>query len=290
MKTAPILVVTLCATATAYADFSYTTTRKTQGTSAAAAGPSSTRYFFQGQKMMTDSGATATLIDFNAQTITIINKTQKTYSVMPFSEVGQAVKQTDIDAKIDVRETGEKKTINGFNASEVVMTMEVDSPQMSQSGMKMQMEIDMWRSSDVPGAQELRAFYQKNGANFPWAAMSGGGASGMQKAMADAQRKIAATGGVMLLQIVKVKSAGGGAQGAQMQPGMAQARAQMEAMIKQGGPGAAAAQQALARMGGAASGGGSLFETTMESSDFSAGSIPDTVFAIPAGYQKTDRK
>ena len=75
-----------------------------------------------------------------------------------------------------------------------------------------------------------------------------------------------------------------------MQQGMAQARAQMEAIIKQGGPGAAAAQQALARMGGAASGGGSLFEITMESGDFSTSRIPDSVFAIPAGYQKSDRK
>ena len=141
--------------------------------------------------------------------------------------------------------------INGFNASEMVMTMDVDSPQMSQAGMKMQMEIDIWRSSDVPGAQELRTFYQRNAPNFPWAAM-GGGAGGMQKAMVEIQRKVAASGGVTLLQTVKAKAAGGGAQAAQMQPAMAQARAQLEAMIKQGGPQAAAAQQALARMGGGA--------------------------------------
>ena len=47
------------------------------------------------------------------------------------------------------------------------MTMEMDSPQMSKAGMKMQMEVDMWRSSDVPGAQELKAFYQKNAGTFP---------------------------------------------------------------------------------------------------------------------------
>jgi hypothetical protein len=43
-------------------------------------------------------------------------------------------------------------------------------------------------------------------------------------------------------------------------------------------------------MGGTAAGGRSLFETTMESSDFSPSRIPDSVFAIPAGYQKTGRK
>ena len=200
--------------------------------------------------MMTDSDATAMIMDFDAQTVTTVNKAQKTWSVMKFSEIGQEVKQADIDAKIDVKETGQKKVINGFNASQVIMTMEMDSPQMSQAGMKMQMEVDTWLSSDVPGAKELKAFYQRNAGNMPWAAMMGGGAAGMQKAVADIQRKMANIGGVPLLQIVKAKSAGGGAQAAQMQAAMAQARAQMEAMVKQGGPQAAAAQQALARMGG----------------------------------------
>ena len=49
MKTVTLLVVTLCATATAYADFSYTTTRKAQGPTAAAA-PSSTKYYSRVRK------------------------------------------------------------------------------------------------------------------------------------------------------------------------------------------------------------------------------------------------
>jgi|ERR1035438_116740 hypothetical protein len=291
MKTATILAIMLCATATAYADFSYTVAQKTQG-SPAAAGPSSTRVLYKGQKMMMDRGAEATVVDFDAQTITTLNKTQKTWSVRKFSELGQGLKQVDtdakiIDAKMDVKETGQTKMINGFNASEMVMTMEADSPQMSQAGMKMQMEIDIWRSLDVPGAQEMKAFYRRNGPNFPWAAMGSSGAQGMQKAMADMQRKMADAGGVTLLQTIRTKSAGPGAdaQAAQMQ----KARAQMEAMIQQGGPGADAARQALARMP-AAGAGGSLFEVTMESSDFSTAGIPDSAFAIPAGFQKVDRK
>jgi hypothetical protein len=61
-------------------------------------------------------------------------------------------------------------------------------------------------------------------------------------------------------------------------------------MIAQGGPQAAAMKQALARMpGGAAmsgSGSGAIIEVTMDSSDFSAASIPDSVFAVPDGYRK----
>ena len=50
MKTATILIIMLCATATAYADFSYTMAQKNQGSPAAAAGPASTKFLFKGQK------------------------------------------------------------------------------------------------------------------------------------------------------------------------------------------------------------------------------------------------
>ena len=54
------------------------------------------------------------------------------------------------------------------------MTMDADIPQAQQMG-KMQMEMDLWLSSDVPGIGELRSFYKKNMDKFPWAALSGGG-------------------------------------------------------------------------------------------------------------------
>jgi len=40
---------------------------------------------------------------------------------------------------------------------------------------------------------------------------------------------------------------------------------------------------------GAGSGSAALFETTMEAGNFSAGAIPDSAFAIPAGYQPLDK-
>ena len=91
--------------------------------------------------------------------------------------------------------------------------------------------------------------------------------------------------GVPVLQIVRMKPAGNSPQMAQAQAGMAQAMAQLEAMRKQGGQQAAAAEAALARMGGMAA-GGSLLEITTESTNFSTSAIADSVFEIPAGYQK----
>src|ERR1035438_9997467 len=66
MKTATILIIMLCAAATAYADFSYTMALK-PGSPAAIAGPSATRFLFKGQKMMTGRSTVATIVDFDAQ-------------------------------------------------------------------------------------------------------------------------------------------------------------------------------------------------------------------------------
>jgi len=249
-----------------------------------------TKHYLKGQKLKIDSGSTAMIMDFDAQTLTAINNDQKTYTVRKFSELGQAVKDIGADVKLDVKETGQRKIINGFSASQIVMTMMMESAQAGPQGMKMQIEMEMWISPDVPGAKETHAFYQKNAEHFPWASMAGAGNPSMQKSMAEVQRKMATMNGVMVLQVMRMKSAGadGDARMQQMQAGMEQARARIEEMKKQGGQQAAMAEQMLARMGAArgGAGGGALMEITTESGDFSTAAIPDSVFAIPTGYQK----
>lgn len=289
------LIVFVLTSCIARADFGYTMTRK--------GGPGAngeTKQYVKGQKMKTDQGNTSIILDFDAQTITNINNTQKTYTVQKFSDLGATLSSTGMEMNASVKETGQRKTINGFNASQLVMTMDIDNPQMKQQGMKMSMEMEFWISPDVPGAGELRAFYQRNAAKFPWAAMSGSGATantGMQKAMADMQKKLATMNGVPVLQIVHMRMGGAAAERAaaaqndpQNQAKMAQARAQLQAMAAKGGPGADIAKRQLAALGGApgAPGLGNT-DVTMESSGFSTASIPDSVFAIPGGYTKVDR-
>lgn len=299
MKAAVVLTfVALAVTLTARGDFSYTTTNKIGGQMAAMAGAANNppaKQYFKGQKMKTETGDTATILDFDAQTITTINNRLKTVSVKKFSDIG-AANSKDVTVNVDVKETGQQKTINGYNAKELVMTMDVDIPQAQQMG-KMQMEMDMWLSSDVPGVGEMRSFYQRNMQRMPWAALAGGGNPALQKGMAEMRRKMAEMNGVQVMGVMKMKPAGGAAAPAmpqmpQMTPEqMAQMQAAMAKLQQQGGPQAAAAAQAMARMGaargGAPAGGSSnaLIEVTMESSDFSTASIPDSVFAIPAGYQ-----
>jgi hypothetical protein len=297
MKTARILILSLVCTAAAYADFSYTQTRKStggmMGGMANAMGNPVTKQYIKGGKMKMDQGSRATIIDVDAQTITAIDNDQKTYTVTKFSDLTQTMKDAGAEVQVDVKETGQHKQINGYNASQAIMTMTLEGMQQA-PGMKMQMELELWLSPDVPGAHELRSFFQKNGDKFPWASLgAGAGNAQMQKQMAAVQRKLATMGGVPVMQVIRMKAAGAGApsdaQMAQADAARQQAMAQMEAMRKQGGAQAQAVEQAMARMGamrGMGGSGGSLIEMTMESSEFSTASIPDAVFAIPAGYTK----
>lgn len=291
MKTAALFALTLAASLTANADFSYTTTQKmTGGSMGAMIGAAVDRVnkvCFKGQKMVTSSADGAVIIDFEAQTITSVNNTQKTYTVKKISDLvaGGAAANADISA--DVKETGQTKSVNGFNANEVVVTMSTDI-EMGRGAppLKMQLEMDMWVSTDVPGAGEAHAFYRKNAANFPWAALAAGsGNASMQKAIAQMQRKMAEMEGVVVEQVIRVKP-GAAAQVPQMTP---EQQAQMQAASKSGGQNSAAMQQMMANMGrgGSAGGSGSLMEMTVDSSGFSTADVPDSVFAIPAGYKQT---
>ena len=300
MKLSLILSVGLIASLSARADFSYTATTKTTGgammgayaAAAGAAGKSTagaadhtTRHFIKGDMMKLDSGDSATIFDFGAQTLTHLNHTSKTYTVSSFSDIAAKAGQSGAEMKIDVQDTGQRKTINGHDARLVVFTMEMESQQMRRKGsdMKMRMTDDLWISSDVPGAQELHAFYQRIAGRGLFSAMLSGRAAsdpGMAKSLADLQRKIAGLNGVPVLQVMKM-----GAAGAQVEQEMSKARAQLEELQRKGGPQAKMAAAMLAKMGGS----GALFEMTIESSNFSTSAVPASEFAIPAGYQKKER-
>jgi Domain of unknown function (DUF4412) len=304
MKTAVSVILSLWACTFAQADFTYTQTMKTTGGMFAAMagkmGARTTRISLKGQKMKTDDGNSVIIIDLAGKTITTINNGQKSYTVRDVSDLKESAGDLNVTARF--KETGQKKSVNGFNASEAILTMDMDVPPAG----KAQVEVDMWVSADVPGGQQLRAFYSENGAKFPWQALAGSaGTPAVASAMTELQKKMATMNGVPVQQILRIKAPGAmpgtatpgappafpsAAQISQMQE---QARKQLEAMAAQDGPAAAIARQQLARMGpppqaGGESAAGSnwLLEMTIDSSDFSAAGIPDSAFEIPAGYQK----
>ncbi len=295
MRSPLVLSLALAAGFTARADFRYTTTTKAGGgmlgglAAAAERAQRPTRHLLKGDKLKIDHSDFAIIMDFGAQTVIQLNHTQKTYQVTSFQELAAKTGQTGAEVHVDVQDTGERKTINGYKARLLIFTADVDSPQMRRPGadMKMRMTIEMWVSSDVPGASEVQAFYQKNAARAPWRAMLGRQAadSGMGKAMADVLRKAAAVHGVPVLQVMKMGAVGNDPRLAQARQQMAEARARLEEMRRKGGPEGQLAADALARMGNDAS-PATLMETTIESGNFSTDPIPASEFEVPPGYQK----
>jgi hypothetical protein len=259
---------------TSQADFSYVTTVKSGGPSAGTV----TKHKIKGNKMRIDTGTVTILTDMDAQTITTINHTAKTYTVSPVTQAGAAIQKSGVEMKADVKETGQQKKIGAFNCRQVMMTMT-----MTGQPMNMTMENEMWVSPDVPGSAELKTISTRMAERgvFP-----GGGDPQTKKMMADLQKQMAKVNGMPILQITRMKS-GDDAQSKQMQAQMAAMRTQMEAMKKAGGKQAEMAEKALASM--PAPGAKYMMEITSESGGFSAAAIPATEFALPAGYKKADR-
>jgi hypothetical protein len=305
--TASLCAIALTATLAAHADFSFSKTQKvTGGSMAAMAGNAANREsksYFKDQKLAEVSSDSTIVIDFAAQTITTTNNAQKTYQVRKFGDTSAAA-ASNADIAVNVQDTGQTKTINGYQAKESLVTLNLDFAAGRGPAMKMAAEIEVWRSTDVPGAAEMRAFYEKNAANFPWAAMMGaGGNQSIQRAIAEVQKKLAESGGMVVEEVIRIKPAGARPQAAQA-PQMPQltpeqraqmqaAKAKMEAMSKQGGAQAAAAQRAMAAiaaMGAApsAAGGsaGALIEITIDNTGFSTEAVPDSEFVVPPDYKR----
>ena len=258
----------------AQADFSYTSTSKAAG----ATNGTVSKHKIKGSKMRLDTADTSMITDFDAQTLTTLHHSSKTYSVLSMPASMEAAQKSVSDLKADVKETGQQKKIGGYNCRQVVMTI-----QMNTQGRAMTMETEMWLSPDIAGAAELKALGARMAERgiFP-----GGGDPQSRSMMLDMQKQTAKLNGMTVMQITRMKLADD-AQSKQMQAQMEAMRTQMEAMKKMGGKQAEMAEKALASI--PAAGGKFMSEMITESSDFSTASIPASEFAIPAGYKKADR-
>src|SRR5580658_7239953 len=103
MRISGLLAATLALITPAHADFSYKITRKaTGGTMTQAAGDTDqqvSRYYFKGQKMKVVNEQVATILDFDAHTVTSINNATRSYGVRSFGDVNAATKAGDEEVK-----------------------------------------------------------------------------------------------------------------------------------------------------------------------------------------------
>jgi hypothetical protein len=149
-----------------------------------------TANFLKGDCMRTDHFmgnelTTTDIVCIDRDQIISIDHKKKTYSVITFeqmreqmekamqeamqrrSQMGEAQKQpppsdVKVEPKLTVKDTGETKVINGYNAKRYLMSFELETQnQQNKDQGSMGMDGDVWMSKDVGSFEERTAFYAK---------------------------------------------------------------------------------------------------------------------------------
>lgn len=143
----------------------------------------------KGDKMMTQTGDHGQLIDLAEEKVYEIDFKKKSYEVMTFEQMRQKIREAqekmqkemakmkeqpqqgspnanNLEVELSVKETGQKKTIAGFDTHEVVMTITMhEKGKKAEDAGGMGLVSNIWLTSKLPGADEIMAFnlkfYQK---------------------------------------------------------------------------------------------------------------------------------
>ena len=241
-----ILGLVACLPASLLADFSYEESAKITGGMMAgmmkfagafskqAREPIQSTVAIKGNRMVHLSKDRATVTDLDNETITEINFPKKTYSVVTFAEMKQAMEdamqrmknapqqsqqqqpeqkqQTDVktDFKIDIKETGQSREIAGIQAKEFILTMQLEgTDQKSGNKGAMVMTSDMWLAKKIPGYDEVRDFHKRMAAKMAWSPDTSGmnalmGRPDMARAMENMRKEGAKMDGIPILTVMKM--------------------------------------------------------------------------------------
>jgi hypothetical protein len=322
-----------------YADFTYESTTKITGGALVGmmkmAGtfskdarksmdPVASTTSIKGNRMVHRTADSASIIDLDKETITHIDYARKTYSVMTFAQMKQAMdemsqkmqqqkgggSQAQLDTKFDMKlnDTGNTKTINGNSAHEVIMTMTMQGAD-AQSGAKggMDMVTDMWIAPKVAGYDQVREFQKRMSKKIAW--MPGSNPMinrpDMQRAMAEMYKEGSKMDGMPVYETIKM---GGKMEG---MPDSSSGQSEPRS-TRSSSPPPTSVSDALGsalggRLGGfgrkkkdaadssstpppssgdANSASGSLMEMTMEVTNFSSAPADPALFEVPVGFNQ----
>jgi len=332
------LILAIFAAVCLMADFSYEQNSKITGGMLAgmmkfagafskqAREPLQSTVVVKGDRMAHINPSHASIIDLGKETITHIDFQKKSYSVMTFAEMQQALeratqkmkdqKQGQMDFKVSATPTGQTKQINGFDTKEIILKIVMEGTDQK-SGQKgaMTMTTDMWMAPKVPGYDEITSFYKRMGAKLNWAP----GANpmlnrpDMAKGFGEMYKQIASMDGMPIYEVVKMGAEGQVPAGSEGTPSQQQAppREQQQAeKPSAGGALGSALGGRLGRFGGLGrkkkdeaqteqaapnapaqqqAGGdtsGALMEMTIEMSNFSTAPVDASKFEIPSGFKQ----
>lgn len=192
--------------------------------------PVTTSIALRGNRMVRSSPHSTEIIDLDQHTITLIDNDKRTYSIMTFQQMQQAMANASAKARAQgktpdnsagtgqmsfdahVSSSGATRNIDGRNAKEalVTITMLADSNDSSNLKAGMAATSEMWLVNDVPGMAELRVFNQRLASELAVDAgansMSGllSAQPGGAEALAELKKEASKMSGVPVLQVTRV--------------------------------------------------------------------------------------
>ena len=151
---------------------------------------STTSTYIKGDRLRQDQlnnadVVSSSIIQLDREQIVSLDHKKKTYSVMTFAEMkaqmekamaamksppkNQPPSKADpekpdvkVEPKINVKDTGETKVINGFNTRKVILTVEIEGEdQKTKDKGAMGADTELWLTKDISGFDEQNKFYAK---------------------------------------------------------------------------------------------------------------------------------
>jgi hypothetical protein len=268
----------------------------------------------KGDRKMTLSESGGQIVDLAEEKIYDINVRDKSYTVMTFAEFRKKLEDAQAKAKkdmkeaeqeqpaesgekkeieidFDVKETGQKKTISGYDTRQVIMTIAVreKGKTIEESG-GMVMTSDMWLTPKIAALAEVQAFdrkfYEKlhgplgAGMDAQQMAMASAFYPMMKDAMERMQKEAVKLDGTPLASATKFE-------GVKSQEQMAQASSQPQESGG-GGIGGMLARKMMKKKPEEQTARSTIFTATHEVLSI-ATSAADSDVAVPAGYKEKKR-
>jgi hypothetical protein len=222
---------------------------------------------------------------------------------------------TTTEFKVDIKETGQQKQIAGYDAEEMIMTMQMDATDQK-TGNKGGMVVtnDMWIAPKIAGYDEVQAFHRKMAAKMAWtpggSAMMAGGAD-IARGMAGISKEVAKLDGITLLMVMKMTPTADGrpvssASGPEGQAPPQQSRPKEETPSiggvlggRLGGLGGFGRkkkaeapkeekQETASTSAPSGDAAGTLMEMTTEMTGFSSAAVDPSKFVAPSGFKKVE--
>lgn len=266
----------------------------------------------KGNRMLHGNQHHASIIDLDKETITDINFDRKQYSVMTFAQMKQMLEQmsqgmksqeaqnANVQFKVSAKDTGAKKQIAGFDAHEMILTMEMQgTDQQTGNTGGMTTTSDMWLAPKVDGYDEIRDFRKRMAEKLNWTPDSFGGMGArpdMAKGFAELAKESSKLDGMPVFETVTMGMHAEGQAGGQAAPPQEQQQQANKPSIgsvlggRFGGFGRKKQSDDQNSQGqqGSSSASGTLIEMTMEMSGFSNAAVDDGKFEVPAGFKQVE--